>query len=183
MILCNPHKTINKANVKLLFSVASYWNAQDQALSFNPDIAISILEPGARSPEFGIEQTRHLRIGFNDIEASEIGRIAPSLDHIKTIINFTKEQRATGARRLMVHCMAGVSRSPAAAYILAVVVRGDDPVRAARVLFQSAPFVSPNLLMVRHADTLGHFNGSMLRAVQKEAAISRTATHPQPFVI
>lgn len=94
---------------KLLFSVASYWNAQDQALNFNPDIAISILEPGARSPDFGIEPTRHLRIAFNDIEASEIGRIAPSLDHIKTIINFTEEQKSAGARRLMVHCMAGVS--------------------------------------------------------------------------
>jgi predicted protein tyrosine phosphatase len=78
--------------------------------------------------------------------------------------------------------MAGVSRSPAAAYIVAVLVRKEDPVRAAVQLCRAAPFAEPNLLMVRYADDLGGWNGAMLAAIRNARGV-RTIDRPAPFEI
>ena len=66
---------------------------------------------------------------------------------------------------MFIHCAAGVRRSPAAAYIIAVITRHEDPFRAAHVLFQEAPFVDPNMLMIKHADRLAGLEGGMVQAI------------------
>jgi predicted protein tyrosine phosphatase len=163
-------------------AVTSYWFAEEQARVFSPSFITSIMDPGARSPTFR-GAIPHLQINFHDIDKSQDEKTAPSPEAIKLILEFATKNILVGNRRVLIHCMAGVSRSPAAAYILAVMVRRDDPVRAAHVLFQSAPFVDPNLLMIRHADAMGQYKGSMLRAIKSANKAASIALAPKSFQI
>lgn len=133
------------------------------------------------APDIGLPAERHLKLGFHDIERPEIGKIEPSASHISELIRFSRAQKATGARTVFLHCAAGVRRSPAAAYILAVTVRFEDPLRAAHILFQAAPFVDPNTLMIRHADAISGSNGSMVKAIQSFRVSATGCTQQDTF--
>jgi predicted protein tyrosine phosphatase len=141
--------------------VDSYWNLEARVQQSQPDAIISIMDNATLAPKLGFDPPRHLSLGFHDIEEPTEDRTPPSSDHLTRMINFAIHQRAAGARSILVHCMAGVRRSPAAAYIIAVAVRHEDPLRAAHVLFQKAPFVDPNRLMIKCADDLLGMNHAM----------------------
>ena len=113
----------------------------------------------------------------------EEGIRLPTPDQISSMVEFAEYRRKSGAQRLLIHCMAGVSRSPAAAYILAVIVRKEDPVRAAAQLFQAAPFARPNMLMVKHADELDGWKGMMANAIRTARTDRGKAEQFVPFVI
>ena len=147
-------------------TVDSYWNVSEAARRLQPDAVISIMDAAHLAPSLLLPADRHLQLGFHDIQKPETGKSLPTRNQIATMIEFAELHRKSGARHLLIHCMAGVSRSPAAAYILAVSVRREDPVRSALQLFQAAPFAHPNLLMIRHADELGSWNGTMISAVR-----------------
>ena len=78
-----------------------------------------------------------------------------------------------GRDPMLVHCWAGVSRSTAAAYVVACQAR---PLLSERELAlrlrELSPTATPNLLIVRHADKLLGRDGRMVDAV---AAIGRGA--------
>lgn len=125
----------------------------------------------------------HLKLGFHDIERPEAGKTAPSLEHIKDLPDFVKSRRKSGAKKVLLHCMAGVSRSPAAAFILAVCVRNEHPVRAATLLTQAAPFVTPNMLMIKHADYLSGWRGAMSNALQRHRTGPEISGSVHPIII
>ena len=127
---------------------------------------ISIMDATHLAPPLHLHADRHLQLGFHDIQKPEAGRSLPTRNQISTMIEFAEHYRKSGARHLLIHCMAGLSRSPAAAYILAISIRREDPVRSALQLFQAAPFAHPNLLIIQHADDLGSWNETMLSAVR-----------------
>ena len=83
-----------------------------------------------------ISAERHLILGVNDIAFAGTGNlVAPGEEHVAAIVGF-----ALGWDRqapLLVHCMMGVSRSPAAALIaaLAVAPDQDDHELAQRLLY------------------------------------------------
>jgi predicted protein tyrosine phosphatase len=67
---------------------------------------------------------------------------------------------------ILIHCWAGVSRSMAAAY--ALLGQRATPAREleiARALRQRAPHVSPNALLIQHADMLLERDGRMVKAI------------------
>jgi predicted protein tyrosine phosphatase len=66
---------------------------------------------------------------FDDIWVPEKGRVMPSREDIKIIIDWVRTEYP---RDLMVHCYAGVSRSSAVAYVLACIEK--DPAEAINML-------------------------------------------------
>lgn len=90
---------------------------------------------------------------LHDVACAAPGRIAPDLDMIRTLLDFSDDW--SGARPLIAQCWAGVSRSTAAAFIIACQKRPDRSERSlATALRLAAPQATPNRLMVAHADRL-----------------------------
>ena len=72
----------------------------------------------------------------------------------------------SGTPTLLIHCFAGVSRSTAAAYVLACAQRGPGEEEAlAAQLRTLCPEATPNPLMVSLADTILSRDGAMSRAI------------------
>ena len=79
-----------------------------------PSHLVTLASPGA---EAAFDAEHRLDLRFNDIAAPREGLVAPSAEHVEALIAFA--QGWTGARPLLIHCWAGVSRSTAAAYVVA----------------------------------------------------------------
>lgn len=133
-----------------------------QRLVGEADHVLSLISPDADAPTVARPQTL---LRFNDISEPREGLLAPSALIIETIL------RLVGTPTLLIHCFAGVSRSTAAAYILACANGGDEQVLAAR-LRALCPEATPNPLMVALADTILDRDGAMTRAI---AGIGRGA--------
>jgi predicted protein tyrosine phosphatase len=87
---------------------------------------------------------------------------SPTLDDIKTILSFTQELPENA--RLLIHCQAGVSRSPAIAYavvcqhgIAGQELEGLNHIKSIR------PYIVPNGLIIEWADRLLARKGELLR--------------------
>lgn len=133
---------------------------------------ISLLSVGAvfERPA-GLAPERCLHLAMHDIVQERDGLVAPSLEHVAAVLDF-----ALGWDRqapLVVHCYAGISRSTAAAYAIAVAL---DPARDVAELAQNlryaAPSATPNLRIVQLADDLLGRDGRMTAAIR---AIGRGA--------
>ena len=135
-----------------------------------PSHVLTMLAPDAEiQPLPAIPQDQRLALLFHDIIAPTPGLIAPDEASIASILGFS----AAWDRRdpMVIHCWAGVSRSPAAAYIVACQhsPAGREAELAQR-LRNAAPHVTPNALMVAIADALLQRDGRMVSAI---AAIGR----------
>lgn len=129
--------------------------------------------PVVRPP--GIIPMQHLVIGINDIAQTQEGMILAREDHVGALVSFVTAWDRTHARNapLLFHCWAGVSRSTAAAYIAACLLRPDaDEVELAARLRTASPTATPNPLLVALADDLLARRGRMVAAI---AAIGRGA--------
>ncbi len=128
-----------------------------------------------------IDAPRHLFLGFNDIAEPMEGFTAPSHDHLDQLLAFGKSwSRETP---LAIHCWAGISRSTAAAYILAIAINPDlDEVMLASELRRRAPSATPNPRLVALADERLDRGGRMVAAIH---AIGRgeNAFAGTPFVL
>lgn len=112
-----------------------------------------------------VTEARHLFIGVNDIVEPTEGMIHPDASHLDQLLEFGRQwDRQTP---LAIHCFAGISRSTAAAYILACAINPDlDEQRLAEELRRRAPTATPNALLVRLADEKLDRGGRMVRAVE-----------------
>lgn len=112
----------------------------------------------------GILPDRHLFLDMNDISTVTEGLRAPEDHHINRLIEF-----AAGWDRsapLLVHCWMGISRSTAAAYIIASALNpGADEVDLAKELRRRSPSATPNARMVALADAHLERNGRMISAI------------------
>ena len=118
-----------------------------------------------------IDANRHLTLGLNDIAEARAGLTAPSEIHVDRIIRFAGgwDQRAP----LLIHCWLGISRSPAAAAIVALTLAPDqDEMLLAERLRAASPFVTPNERLIDIADTMLERGGRLRRAMH---AIGRGA--------
>lgn len=128
-----------------------------------------------------IEAPRHLFLGFNDIAAPMEGFTAPSADHLDQLIAFGEGWRRDTP--LAIHCWAGISRSTAAAYILAIAINPDlDEALLAKELRRRSPSATPNPRLVALADEKLQRGGRMVAAIE---AIGRgeNAFAGTPFVL
>ncbi|MEO3999118.1 protein-tyrosine phosphatase family protein [Mesorhizobium sp. CAU 1732] len=115
--------------------------------------------------------TNHLFLSMNDIVQELPDMVAPSQDHVATLLEFVRDWDREAP--LVINCFAGISRSTAAAYISAAALAPDrDEVELALTLRRLAPSATPNARLVRHADFLLGREGRMVAAIE---AIGRGA--------
>jgi predicted protein tyrosine phosphatase len=109
----------------------------------------------------------HFIARFHDVEAESEGFVAPSEKVLAAAL-----EHAAGLgedERLLIHCHAGKSRSPAMA--LGVMVgAGASPAEALEKVKSLRPFVIPNRLMVRILDGLLGQRGEVIRVVREHYA-------------
>jgi predicted protein tyrosine phosphatase len=144
----------------------------DTIRSHKPSHIVTLLAPDymiAIHP--GVEAGRHLRIGVEDIVDKASGATPPAARHVLELLEFGREWDAVDP--MLVHCRAGISRSTAAAYILACDRAGPGAEAAlANILRERAAHADPNRLMVRIGDDLLGRRGRMVDAI---TAIGRGA--------
>ena len=128
-----------------------------------------------------IEPAGHLFLRLNDIAEMRAGLVAPGRQHVERLIAFARDWDRR--RPLAINCYAGVSRSTAAAYIVAAaLVPERDETELARTLRLLSPSATPNPALVRHADAILGRRGRMVSAI---AAIGRGADafEGEPFAL
>lgn len=130
-----------------------------------PSHLISLLSPtddkAWPTPNAGDE---HLRLAFHDIARVRKGLVAPDASVVARLLKFASSWDA--ARPMLVHCWAGVSRSTAAAYIIACQRAPKGAERdIAQALRAAAPYASPNSLLVSLADRALGRGGRMSAAI------------------
>jgi predicted protein tyrosine phosphatase len=107
----------------------------------------------------------HLLLTMHDIVAAEDGLTPPGETHVTALLDYIRRWDRTTP--LVVNCFAGISRSTAAAYIVAAALapRRDEE-ELARTLRRLSPSATPNLLLVAIADGLLAREGRMVAAIK-----------------
>lgn len=108
-----------------------------------------------------IRPARHHRCTVDDIVEARADQTVPQTEHITDLIEFLYSWKTE--RSLLIHCMAGVSRSTAVA-LIAHVLKTDDPSQSAMALRKAAPYAWPNRRIVSLADSILGLNGQLIRA-------------------
>jgi predicted protein tyrosine phosphatase len=89
---------------------------------------------------------------------------APDGAMMQAILDFGLDE--TGARPMLIHCWAGISRSSAAGFAIACDRNPGFEQDIATELRRRAPAVTPNRLMVALADDLLQRDGRMIAAIE-----------------
>lgn len=112
----------------------------------------------------GIAPERHLRLGFNDITEAREGQVLVQEEQMARLIAYVSgwDRQAP----LVIHCLAGVSRSTGAAFASACALRPDiTEMDWALRLRAASPTASPNARLVALADALLGRQGRMIAAI------------------
>lgn len=118
-----------------------------------------------------IARERHLRIAVSDIDTPREGHVLPGDEHIDRLLAFLEEWDR--AAPLVIHCYAGVSRSPAAAFVAACALAPQRcEFELAQELRRASPTATPNRRLVALADRRLAREGRMVAAI---SAIGRGA--------
>ena len=127
---------------------------------------LTLLSPDTdATPLAALTPQRRLHLVFHDIVEAREGLILPSGEMISAMLDFSRAR--TRETPLLIHCWAGISRSSAAAYILACDRHSGHEGELATTLRARAPFVTPNRRMVVLADDLLGRNGAMVDAIAR----------------
>jgi predicted protein tyrosine phosphatase len=130
-----------------------------------PERIVSLLDPGVTFPEFGSAYAnRHLRLRLHDVHTAAGDQVAATAGHIDDLLAFlAKWQRAAP---LLIHCRAGMGRSPAAAFIAACFYNpGSDESEIATVFRRISPISRPNESLIALADSALQRGGRMTAAI------------------
>ena len=126
---------------------------------------LTLLSPDHGSDDYhALGCGRHLELSFHDITETRPGLVAPDKFIVQAILDFARESRDN---RMLIHCWAGISRSSAAAYMIACDRNPGFEREIAEELRRRAPSVTPNGLMVSLADELLGRNGRMTEAIHR----------------
>lgn len=130
----------------------------------------------------GLDASRHLRIACSDILHPIEGRICPRREQVEGLITFVRDWNHRGS--LVIHCLAGVSRSTAAAYIgLCALNETVSELEIARRLRRASPTATPNRLLVGFGDEALGRGGRMLQAVADIGVGEGDGSEAIPFSI
>jgi predicted protein tyrosine phosphatase len=105
----------------------------------------------------------HHRVGIHDISEPLDGHVLPAEEHVEGLIDFVRAWRHDEAP-ILIHCVAGISRSMAAALITLVIKAPGRELDAARHLRSAAPHAWPNRRMIEVADRLLGCEGRLVAA-------------------
>jgi predicted protein tyrosine phosphatase len=156
----------------MMIVVCSLRASHEQVQLTKASHVVSILSPNSEFPQFAsVDTERHLKLSFNDIASPTPGLAAPQSGDMQKLLNFIRGWDQ--ARPMVIHCWAGVSRSTAAAYIAACLLKPKkDEVELAETLRAASPSATPNPMLVSLADHALAREGRMRSAI---AAIGRGA--------
>ena len=158
--------------------VCALANLVDEVRRHRPDGVVSLLSPDQPEPSVAGDPPR-LVLRFNDISEPKDGLVAPDAEAIIRLLNFCSAFQSDAV--VLMHCWMGVSRSPAAAFILGCALTPEAPERdVARALRRAAPSATPNPFLVRLADRHLGRNGRMIDAIE-EIGRGRDARRGTPF--
>ena len=156
--------------MELTFEILDYGGAQDRLTGRDggktPDHLITINDPG-REPPRGVSSVdgEVLALAFYDLRDvgidSEYSLPRPLASDVTKIIEFGKKVGARGGH-LLVHCMAGISRSTAATLI--VLATQSEPHQASeleRRVLRNRAISNPNDLMLQMADEQLGWQGAL----------------------
>ena len=133
--------------------------------AYRPTHVLSLVSPGtvvALPDDYC--PTHHLVLEFNDIPEERQGFLAPSCEHVLQILEFGRSVPSPAP--LLVHCWAGVSRSTAAAYMIACdQLPTIHEAWLAAYLRDVSPVATPNPRLVALADSLLQRHERMTRAI------------------
>lgn len=143
---------------------------------------VSLRSPDAeRIAEHGLAEGSVLHLCFNDVAEDRPDLVSPAPDHVEALLVFAKGWNRQAP--LLIQCHAGISRSTAAALIVAAALEpGRDEKELARMLRALSPEATPNPYLVRIADDMLGRQGRLTEAVR---AIGRGAEafEGRPFVL
>jgi predicted protein tyrosine phosphatase len=127
----------------------------------------------------GIGQGRHCVVEVSDIVVPLDGHVTPDESHVAAILAFARDWDRR--QPLLIHCYAGISRSTAAAYIVACALAPErDEAEVARALRAASPSATPNALFVAIADRMLGRDGRMVAAIA-EIGRGADAFEGEPF--
>jgi predicted protein tyrosine phosphatase len=119
--------------------------------------------PVERPQEIAEEQ--HLFLGFNDIAMPMEGMTLPGEEHVRAILDFGRNWDQVDP--MIVHCFAGISRSTASAYMIALALNPElDERELALDLRWRAPSATPNPKLIEIADAVLGRQGRMVDAIR-----------------
>jgi predicted protein tyrosine phosphatase len=101
----------------------------------------------------GIAGHCHHRVEIHDIHEPLDGHILPGAEHIEGLIRFVRVW-PHDETPILIHCIAGISRSMAEALIALVIKAPGRELEAARHLRSAARYAYPNRRMIAVADEL-----------------------------
>ena len=130
-----------------------------------PGRVISLLDPEWTFPELGPQYLdRHLRLGFHDVHVPAANHVLPSAEQIGDLLRFLTAWDRTDP--LLIHCRAGIGRSPAAAFIAACFGNPHTHEHEiAQALRRASPLARPNETLIRLADSQMGRCGRMSEAI------------------
>jgi predicted protein tyrosine phosphatase len=130
-----------------------------------PSHLVSWLSPPAEAPEIAqsFPPERRLLLASHDVAFETEGFQAPCERDVARLLTFAASWE--GARPLLVHCWAGVSRSTAAAYAIACARSRRSEIELARALRDASPGATPNPLIIALADARLGREGRMVEAI------------------
>jgi predicted protein tyrosine phosphatase len=148
------------------FEITSLPEAESRLLGLDdgrsPDHLVSIVNPEAAEPfGYGNFQGRKLLLRFQDLSVcwGDLGVRLPEADDVAQIIDFA---RGVEEGHLLTHCVAGISRSTAAALIvMAVHRRPEDAFQMGTEIQTSRPQARPNTRMLALADEQLGWEGAL----------------------
>jgi predicted protein tyrosine phosphatase len=129
-----------------------------------PSHLVSLLSPVSTAEVWPVADGASLRLTFHDIAEPREGFTPPDAAQVARLMDFAAGWDA--ARPMLVHCWAGVSRSTAAAFVVAC---QRAPQRSEREIAQAlraaATYATPNPLLVSLADAALGREGRMSAAI------------------
>jgi predicted protein tyrosine phosphatase len=119
----------------------------------------SLIRPPAIAPE------NHLWLQVHDISEPTEGYVIAQPKHVEELIAFVR--RWPREAPLIIHCLAGISRSTAAAFVAVCALNpASDERNIAKALRNASPTATPNIRIVTIADGLLGRQGRMINAVK-----------------
>jgi predicted protein tyrosine phosphatase len=160
--------------------VCALADAAREAERARPAAMVSLVSPGQPDPP-DLGAPARLILRFHDVTAPAGELVPPDGQMLARLLAFAGT--LPGEATVLVHCWMGISRGPAAAFVLACAARPERPEgEIAAALRAASPSATPNALVVRLADAALARRGRMNAAM---SVIGRGAEAPfgRPFVL
>jgi len=159
-------------NHATMIHVCSLSRLEETVTRVGAGSVVSLLAAGtALKRPAAIAEDRHLALWMNDIVDAAPDMTPPGAEHVERLIGFARAWDRS--RPKVIHCFAGISRSTAAAYIVAsALAPGRDEMELARTLRLLSPTATPNARLIAIADDMLSRKGRMVDAIR---AIGRGA--------